>query len=152
TILAVAALNGIVAVVLLTLYPGLRFHAPSATERARFPLSTLGALALASVASAVLQLLGVKLIEAVVGPFHETFAIILAVVLLGQAVGSALVAQWRLSFTQLMLMASVGLLILVAGMKAIAFGYAALHQPALGHYWTATLLKLGLAAAVMGIP
>jgi spermidine synthase len=152
TILAIAVLNGIVAVVLLTLYPGVRHHAPRATERARFPLPLLSALALASVASAVFQLLGVQLIEAIVGPFHETFAIVLAVILLGQAVGSAAVARWRLSFIQLMLLAAVGLLLLAASIKAIAFGYAALHEPALQQYWTATLLKLGLAGALMGLP
>jgi spermidine synthase len=152
TILAVAVLNGIVAVVLLTVFPGVRLQVPRASAPAHFPLPTLSALALASVASAVFQLLGVKLIESIVGPFHETFAIVLAVVLLGQAVGSLLVARWRLSFVQLMLMTSIGLLLLVAGMKAIAFGYAALREPALGHYWTSALLKLGLAAVVMGIP
>src|SRR5262249_15806411 len=102
TILAVAAMNGIVAVVLLTAFRGVRLQGRGSSEPARFPLPTLSALGIASVASAVFQLLGVKLIESIVGPFHETFAIVLAVVLLGQAVGSAIVARWRLSFVQLM--------------------------------------------------
>src|SRR5262249_48218846 len=95
TILAVAALNGIVGVVLLTVFPGVRHRSPAASEPARVPLPVLAALVLASVASAVFQLLGVKLIESIVGPFHETFALVLSVVLLGQAIGSTLVARWR---------------------------------------------------------
>src|SRR5262249_49090992 len=133
-------------------FDSVRLEAPHAGERARFPLSALSALALASVASAVFQLLGVKLIESVIGPFHETFAIVLAVVLLGQAVGSALVARWRLSFGRLMLLAGLGLLLLISVMKPIGFGFAALHPIAVQHYWTDTLLKLGLAVAVLGLP
>jgi hypothetical protein len=50
-----------------------------------------------------------------------------------------------------LLLATAGLLLLAASIKAIAFGYAALHEPALQQYWTATLLKLGLAGALMGL-
>lgn len=50
-----------------------------------------------------------------------------------------------------MLVASIGLLLLLALMKPSAFGYAALYPVAVRHYWAA-LLKLAFAIAVMGIP
>ena len=152
TVLVVAGLNGILAVLLLAAFAGVRSQPPPAVARARFSPGTLSALAVASVASAVFQLLAVKLAECVVGPFHETFAIVLAVVFLGQAAGSALVGAWRLSFGQLMLLACGGLLVLAAAMKPIAFAYAALYPIAVEHYWSSTLLKLGFALAAMGVP
>lgn len=152
TTLLVAALNGVVALLLITVFRDVRGHVPHRDAGTPVSRSGFAALALASVASAVFQLLGVKLAECVVGPFHETFAIVLAVVFVGQAVGSALVAARRLAFVQCMLLALAGLLGLLAGMKAIAFAYAWLYPMAAERYWTAVLLKLGFAAVTLGVP
>ncbi|HMH53108.1 MAG TPA: hypothetical protein VK548_22910 [Candidatus Acidoferrum sp.] len=152
TTLLVAALNGVVALLLITVFRDVRGYVPRGDGEAPISRSTLAALALASVASAVFQLLGVKLAECVVGPFHETFAIVLAVVFVGQAVGSVLVATRRLTFVHCMLLTLAGLLGLLAGMKGMAFGYAWLYPMATERYWTAVLLKLGFAAVALGLP
>src|SRR5262249_51611383 len=70
----------------------------------------------------------------------------------GQAAGSALVARRGLTFAQCMLLALIGLLGLVAGIKAIAFGYAWLRPAASATYAGTVLLKLGFATVFAGVP
>jgi predicted membrane-bound spermidine synthase len=152
TTLLVAAINGAVAVLLVTAFRDVRGRVPPRQAGTPILSSTLVALALASLASAVFQLLGVKLVESVIGPFHETFAVVLAVVFVGQAAGSALVATRRLTFERCMLLVLAGVLGLLGGLKALAFGYAWLYPMAAERYSTAVLLKLGFAAVALGVP
>ena len=81
--LVLASLNAVVALGLLSLRGRLVPERPAPGDRIRFPGRTLGALALASVASAVFQLLMIKIAECILGPFNETFALVLSSVLIG---------------------------------------------------------------------
>ena len=72
-------------------------------------MRVLAALAVASVASAVFQLLLIKIAEFIFGPYNETFALVLATVLLGLALGSLAVGRFGLTFNGAMLLCLAGL-------------------------------------------
>ena len=85
-----AALNVVVATGIVGLSWSFGVRPFVSAARIRFPNRVIVALATASVASAVFQLLMIKVAEFVFGPYNETFALVLATVLLGLAVGSYL--------------------------------------------------------------
>jgi hypothetical protein len=84
-VFAVAALNAAVAIGIFFGFPAVRRAPPSRVQGARVEVRDWVALSLISVASAVFQLLMVKLAESFMGPFRETFAIVLSLVLGGIA-------------------------------------------------------------------
>lgn len=152
TVCVIAALNGGVALGLLAGFRDLWAWTPPATTRVRFPRHHLLALAVVSVASAVFQLLMVKLAESVFGPFRETFALVLAVVFLGIAVGSAVTRTLRLGFTGLLVANCLGLAWLLGGFGWMVRWYASLYPIAVEGYVTAALLKLTVIVLAMGLP
>lgn len=152
TTLCVSCLNGVVAagVLLLTRVAPL-IPAPR-TDRVRYPSRVLAALAVASVASAVYQLLLIKIAEFIYGPYSETFALVLTTVLLGLALGSLAAGRFGLSFNGAMLLCLAGLAWTLAGLPVALAAYAALHPWAAVSYPTLVLLKLTLMVAIMGLP
>jgi hypothetical protein len=104
------------------------------------------------VASAVFQLLMIKLIEFVIGPFNETFSLVLAVVLLGLTAGSIAVARFALSFAGALQLCLTGLVLLLAGLPALAHAYAGLYPHASRSEIGVIALKLGLVVCAMGLP
>ena len=152
TVLAIAAINVVVALALRFGFSDLRQSAPPPTAPVRFPKHHLVALALASVASAIFQLLMVKMAECVMGPFRETFALVLAVVFLGLAVGSAVTGRWRIGFPALLLANLVGLVWLLGGFGWMARSYAELYPSAVESYFASVLLKFGAIVAAMWLP
>ena len=105
-----------------------------------------------SMASAVFQLLMVKLAEMILGPFRESFALVLSITLLGIAVGAILVRKFRLEFAGALVLALTGLLLLLAGLEPIGYLYAALYDPAAESYFLSVLLKLACLTLMMGLP
>ena len=70
------------------------------------------ALGLFSVASAVFQLWVIKIAQFIYGPYHETFAMVLGIILLGIAIGAFLTKQFHVKF-QLFLGVNVLLILIV---------------------------------------
>ncbi len=109
TTLMLAGLNVAVAATLLALTRTQPLVPLPPPGRIRFPPTLLGALAVASVGSAVFQLLMIKLTEFVLGPYNETFALVLATVLIGLSLGSICAGRLRLSFRGALLLCLAGL-------------------------------------------
>ena len=148
-VMAIAAANVVVSAALLLRFRPL-WNAPvSRPDPATFPGRHLTALALASVASAVFQLLMIKLAECVLGPFRETFALVLATVLFGIALGSAMSRRRPVAFGSLMMAALVSLAWLLGGFGWVARAYATLHPAAADHHLSIVLLKLGFIVVLM---
>lgn len=152
TVLAMAGLNALTSIGLALGFSSLRRELPARHEPHRFEPHLLTALVLASVASAIFQLLMVKLAECLLGPFRETFALVIALVLLGIAVGSVLVGRFRLGFSRLMLLSLGGLVWIVGGLGLIARTYATVHDMAATTYTGLVLLRFAMLAALMGAP
>ncbi len=120
---------------------------PVAAGRLAVPRRWLAALVTASVASAVFQLLLVKLAECVFGPFRDTFALVLGVILAGITAGSWTVRRWRWDFATLMVLNCGGLLIVLLGFAPAVRLYAAWHEAV----WPVAL-KLGFLVLLAGVP
>ena len=152
TVLAMASLNGLVSLSLLLGFGDLRDRRAAAKEPLVLPRRCWLALAVASVGSAVFQLLMVKLAECFLGPFRETFAIVLALILLGIAVGSALARARRFTFGGALMAALAGLVWLVAGYELVTRGYAWLHPVVVGGAVSDLALKVAALGLLMGVP
>jgi spermidine synthase len=92
------------------------------------PPRILAALVAVSFGSAVFQLFMLKLVQFVYGPFNETFAMVLFVVLLGIALGSVASRLLRWSFATFALLAIVSLALLLVVEKPLLFLYADSQQ------------------------
>ena len=147
-----AALNGLVALALFALVRTTPIVPPPRLERLSFARLDLVGLALASIASAIFQLLMIKITESLIGPFNETFALVLATVLGGLALGSLLAARLRLRFETALLLATVGVVSILVTLPSIATGYAALYRTAAVSYPLHVFLKLALVVVPMGLP
>lgn len=150
--LLLAGLNIVVALGLLLLVRTTPIVPPPRTDRLHFAGRDLGALALVSIASAVFQLLMIKVAEFVFGPYNETFALVLAVVLLGIAVGSFATGRLSLTFSGAVLLALTGLASIVLLFPTAVGAYAALYPSAVKSYPLLVSLKLSLVLLVMGLP
>jgi predicted membrane-bound spermidine synthase/Flp pilus assembly protein TadD len=142
--LLLALLNGAVALGLLGLMRTTPLIPARPREHLRFPRRVLLALALASVASAVFQLLMIKLGEFVFGPYNEMF--------LGLAAGSTLAGLFGLTFSGALLLCLAGLALVLGALPAAAAAYASLYPSVAPSYWLLVLLKFGFVFALMGLP
>ena len=152
TVFAIAALNLLVAALLRLGYSELRVQVPEAGRYIKLPRHQLLALALLSIASAIFQLWLVKIAEFLLGPFRETFALVLALVMLGIAIGTWLVKQFRFRFTHVVGVNLFGLLWLMAGFGLLTEAYASLYPHVVQNSVQLMLFKLGLLAAFGGLP
>ena len=152
SILVLASINVGIAIWLFCGFRALREAAPRETERAIFSANELAALALASVASGAFQLLAFKLAETFIGPFHETFALVLTLVLLGIALGTAVAEKLGLQLSQLMALCVIGLVWLLVGFKPVTHLYASHYYSAAVSYPLLVLLKLGTLGLLIGVP
>ncbi|MDB6031157.1 MAG: putative spermidine synthase with an N-terminal rane domain [Verrucomicrobiales bacterium] len=152
SVFIMATLNALVGMLLLGCFGSLRQITISPTTYALLPRNQLSALVLASIGSAIFQLLMVKIAECFLGPFRQTFALVLCIVLLSIAVGSGLVRRFKLQFSWLLVAALIGLAWLVGGLDWSIGRYSAFHPAASMHPATAFLEKLGLLFLCMGIP
>ncbi len=152
TVLAMAALNGVVAIALQFGFRELREPPVKALPVLPPPRRLLLALAIASVGSAIFQLLMVKIAECFLGPYRETFALVLALVLFGIAFGSALARRWRLNFGWLLVVGLAGLAWLVGGYETVTRAYAWVHPLCLDSAWLGVLHRAAALAALMAVP
>lgn len=151
-VLSIASLNLLVSGILRLRFAAIRDDPPEREAATRFPANHLVALALVSLASAIFQLVMVKLSEFVLGPFHETFALVLAIVFAGLAIGTWVTERLRLGFGVVSLIALVSLALVLATVGPIAHLYAGLYPSATESYLASVLIKLVFVVLVMGLP
>ena len=125
-------------------------HRPKST--AQFTTRWLLALAFASIGSAIFQLTMVRIGECILGPFRETFALVLCLVLLGIAVGAVVQRAFQLRFSFLMLVSMVGLLWLVGGFATCVGWYAYNYDAASQYYASSVILKFAFIFVLMILP
>lgn len=116
------------------------------------PASRWLPLVLASIASAIFQLFMVKYSELVFGPFRESFALVLSLILIGITLGSMLVRRFALSFTHIMWLNLSGLLGLMLLAGPAIYVYAALYGLVVNHFWWLIILKMMMLTALMIVP
>ena len=143
-VLYMGALNGLVALVLVTLYAQVARATVTGPKLSSsgFTRGVLVALAISSIASAIFQLSAVRLTEMLLGPYRESFAYVLCVVLLGIALGSLLVNWLRIRFVPLMLANILALCWLLGGLTWVMQLYAGYYQQVADSYWTQVGFKL----------
>lgn len=151
-ILGFSLVNFLVAGWLRWQYPAIPAPTPDTTAARRFPTRALWALILAAVASAIFQLYMVKLSEFMFGPFRETFALVLAIVLFGIAAGTAIVKRYAISFSTLMLVNLAGLLLLLVALEPAVYAYARAYPAATEQRGTLLALKTCVLLALMALP
>jgi len=122
-------------------------------ETAPAPLKHIGwAIIPVSMASATFQLLMIKIAEMLLGPFRESFALVLSIVLLGIALGAMLVRRTGLGFGSTLLLALTGMLLLLTGIEPASHLYAMYYESTAESYVLLVLLKWLLLFSLMGIP
>ena len=155
TVLCFVGLNVVVAIILRFgfVVPEQHHHAaPEMTINAAIFRQGWLELVPVSMASAIFQLLMVKLAEMLLGPFRESFALVLSIVLLGIALGSMLVRRFQLSFQTIVLLALAGVLLFFLSMEPVAYLYARWYEPASASYAMVVLLKWLCLLILMGLP
>ncbi len=148
SVLFLAGLNGITAVAILLLMKTRQLPSPHTPERVRYPARVLCALAMAGIASAVFQLMMIKLSEVSLGPYNETFALVLATVLLGLALGALAADKFRLSFAAALTIVVGGIAWLLIVFKAALSVYALFYNAAAALYVVLVLFKFSLVLAL----
>lgn len=124
------------------------------TQARNTPLAArpLVALVLVSIASAIFQLTMIKVSECLLGPFRETFALVLTTVLLGIALGSLLARRFSLSFSTLLQINLAGFALLFVVTWPLMQFYAAHYEEATANFAVIALLKLGVVLVLMLVP
>ncbi|MBI4826444.1 MAG: tetratricopeptide repeat protein [Nitrospirae bacterium] len=110
-----------------------------------YPLRVILPLIILSIASAVFQLLGLKIAEFLFGPFNETFAMVLGVVLFGIAFGTLLGRMLDISFASLLFFNLLYLTLLIPGFSYFVKLYAdyfSVFNPFSPLLWKVTILFL----------
>ena len=110
------------------------------------------ALAVSSIGSAVFQLLMIKLAEFVIGPFRETFALVLSLIFAGITLGATLVGRFRFRFKGLMVANCLSLLWIIIGFRIAVEFYARWYEAAAVSHVGSVGLKLGFLATIMLFP
>ena len=152
TVLMMASLNFFIAAALRIGFQDPELMAKAPIEFIAIEKRPMLALALASIASAIFQLLMVKIAECFLGPFRENFALILALILAGIALGSALVQRFRFTFTGALFVALAGLAWLLAGFGLVMGMYAALYEVFAATYFGWVVFKFAVLLILMGPP
>ena len=106
------------------------------------------ALVLSSIGSAVFQLTTVRLSELLIGPYRESFAYVLFVILLGIALGSQLVQRFRVGFARLMVVNIIALAWMLGGLGWAMELFAQAYQTLSESYWQLVGLRLSLIAGL----
>jgi len=153
TVLVIAGMNAMVAGVLAWRFGQLARNAPARQPlKLRVAWGDVAALVLASVASAVFQLLALRLAEMLLGPFRETFALVLALILGGIALGSYMVRVGRPPLARVLVLALLGLAFILVGTQKVVFLYAQYHAAAQDISAGPFLLKAALLTALLLVP
>ena len=146
----IGSLNLLVAIILLISFRRIAGGAPrpaKVTNRG-FPRAVIQALVLSSVGSAIFQLTTVRLSELLIGPYRESFAYVLCIILLGIALGSQLVRRFRISFTTLMVVNIIALAWMLGSLEWAMESFAEAYPSLSRSYWQLVGLRLSLIAGL----
>ncbi len=157
SLFALASINLIVGILLCRIQSGARAsasHDPVGTDAAPSGVATPGMRALFAVSalSGVYQMLLYKLAEMIFGPFHENFAIVLALVLLGIVVGTRWVDRRPADFARWLLDGSIAVSVALLAVAPIVWLWAA------GNGWLGAIpalstgFKIVAMAAMSAVP
>ena len=152
TIQLLALLNFSIAICLYSIKLE-HLRAPKKTISAhRFPRRVLLSLFILSSGSAIFQLLNIKIFEFIFGPFNETFALVLAVSLLGIALGAFATSYSRLNYQGAIIIALVGVVLFSLLFKITATVYATIYPLAVEHHSLLVALKFFIVCSIMLLP
>lgn len=153
TVMVFGAVNLLAAALLLLMTKSIAAQAPEKQAgMAALPRHQIISLVMVSMASAVFQLFMVKIVEMMFGPFRESFALVLAIILFGISFGSFLVRRMRLSYTVLLAVNGAGLLLVMLLFEPLMVLYAELYEVAAANGLALLFLKGGMLVVLMGIP
>lgn len=152
TVLSIAGLNILIGLLLRFGYSEIRQHAPSTNQYVKLPNHQLIALVLLSIASAIFQLWLVKIGELLLGPFRETFALVLSLVLLGIALGTWLVKRFQLDFRHVVIANLMGITWMIVSLGYSSEIYAELYPHGPQNNSLLPLFKLAFLAIFAGLP
>lgn len=153
TVMVFGVVNIIAALLLLATASDIAKQIPGKIiDALTLPKRQVASLILVSIASAVFQLFMVKLAEMMFGPFRESFALVLAIVLFGISAGSFLVTRLRITYQSLLLVNLVGLLLILGLFEPLISLYAQLYVVTAENGMAIVFLKGLILFALMGIP
>ncbi len=146
----IGSLNLLVAVILLVSFRQIArgVPRPAKVTKRGFPRAVILALIFSSVGSAVFQLTTVRLSELLIGPYRESFAYVLFVILLGIALGSQLVQRFRIGFATLMVVNIIALAWMLGGLGWAMEEFAQAYPRLSESYWQLVGLRLSLIAGL----
>ena len=152
TVLVFGAVNLLAASLLYFAGKPISTMPPDVAPEIKLPRNYLISLVLVSIASAVFQLFMVKISELMFGPFRESFAFVLAIILFGIAFGSYLVKRLNIRYAKLLLVNVIGLFLFLALYRDLLYIYADLYEKAVEHGRAILLLKGSVLVILMGLP
>ncbi|HZW26479.1 MAG TPA: tetratricopeptide repeat protein [Gallionella sp.] len=152
TVIAFGLVNLLAAAMLFVAGKQVAANPPAHTDTPiGLPRPYLVSLILVGVASAVFQLFMVKIAEMMFGPFRESFALVLAIILFGIACGSYLVQRLKIRYTSLLLANLIGLLLFLVMYRDLLYVYADLYEKAVEHGSAIIFLKGCILFLLMGL-
>lgn len=128
TIFVILSLNFLSGALLFAFFRTVQKKEAQISEKEVYPLNIILSLCALSIASAIFQLLAIKIAEFVFGPFHETFAMVVSLVLLGIALGSLINRYFKPSFLFFTLSSTLFIAIIIGLFQPLLFGYATLYN------------------------
>jgi spermidine synthase len=152
SLISLALVNIAVSLVLRFGFSWIRDSMPEVIETVRTERKDKFALAIVSVGSAVFQLMMIKIAECLLGPYHETFALVLAIILFGIALGSAITGTFRIGFKAILIANLLGLCWFLGSLWPVFYSYSVLYPLAVESYLLSVCLKLGALFLIMGVP
>ncbi|OVE73700.1 hypothetical protein BVX93_00970 [bacterium B13(2017)] len=154
SIFIISSGNIFISVILFTLYTNIQkfYLEKNYPESIKYKLNEIISLIFISIASALFQLLMIKILECVFGPFRENFALIVSSALLGIALGSAIINLFKINFYRLLILNLFGLLIFIGGFKYFINLYVLFYTKISEQYFLLIIYKLIWINILMGIP
>ena len=128
-----------------------RFEAPAA-QSAPTAKSALAMLAIAGAASGVYQMSFFKLAETLFGPYHENFALVLALALAGIVAGTAWVERHPVSLSRWLARGACVVALSFLLIHPLVHAFAGLNGALGAIPGASTLLKIAVLAGLGGLP
>jgi spermidine synthase len=151
TLLCLGCVNFLSGGVLLLLQSPMERCSAPAGLRPKLSQRALSLL-FASALSGLYQLFLLKLIEVLFGPFHENFALLLALNLSGIAFASYLVQKLRLGFDQVLLRGAILISLVFICFGPLIYLWASLNGAFGITPWLSRLIKIGMLIALSAGP
>lgn len=152
TSLLIPVINFFVAAALLLGYRQISEQKRHTQPFFHFSMHQLTALILISIASAIYQLIMIKVTEFLFGPFRESFALVLGLVFLGITLGSWLTQLRCITFRSLLVLNLLGLTWFLASYEFWVSFYASYYEQFIRSDLSAAAFKFFILTLLMGLP